>query len=131
MLQNTGISIRYANSLLTAFAQMEIEPPPDLVLLDLTLPPDGPEQTLGAVEAFRRFNPELKVVVVTGMAFENIRAIVEKAKVQAVLHKDASFSQRVLLEAVQKQLATAKNTKEVTAIAQRLSELLARPPAVC
>lgn len=129
MLREVGVDIRIADSVDSAIRQMQVLPMPDLILLDLNLPPHGPAQTLAALDVLRRFNPDLKCVVVTGMQLDSVKEIVERARVQYVMSKDAQFSQRKLLTAVQAALAGCKDTKELTALSLRLSEILSRTVA--
>ncbi len=97
-----------AASLEMAIARMGDIPPPDLVLLDLKLPPYDAEHTLSAVAALREFNPSLKVIAISGMTEAEIDAAIAStgAAVQAVVRKGDMESQSNLLAAVRGLLST-------------------------
>lgn len=107
MLHGLRADILFAASVQEAMQRMGTIPPPDLVLLDLKLPPYGPEHTLSAVNAFREFNPNLAVVAISGMTLDAILQVVASVgiPIEATLTKDDSLSQANLLEAVQRALA--------------------------
>lgn len=98
----------YAGTLEEAFTRMSEIPPPDLVLLDLKLPPYTEEHTLPAVRALREFNPDLKVLAVSGMLPDEIhRAIaIAGVDIQGVFCKGEFECQSRLLSSVRGLLAT-------------------------
>lgn len=103
MLAPMQADVRFAGSVIEAIEQMTKVPPPDLILLDLKLPPHQAEDTLQAIKLLREFNPQLSVVAVSGMKLDEILRLIETsgAMVQGVLSKDESFTQTRLLNAVQ------------------------------
>lgn len=103
MLTPMGAEIRLAGSVQEAVTQMSKIPPPDLILLDLKLPPFSAEHTLEAIKVLRQFNPNLSVIAVSGMGLDEILRIIEATgvTVQGALSKDDNFTQARLLKAVE------------------------------
>lgn len=103
MLSKLDAELRFAGSVAEAIAQMAKVPPPDLILLDLKLPPHGAEATLSAIGTLREFNPNLSVVAISGMRLDEILKVIEASGiiVEGALSKDESFTQGRLLKAVE------------------------------
>lgn len=102
MLAGLGDRIIFALTVEEALLKMEEIPPPDLVLLDLKIPPYSAPQTLAAVDAFRQFNPNLAVVAISGMRLDEILVAIKAAGVvvQAAITKEDATSQVKLLNTV-------------------------------
>jgi CheY-like chemotaxis protein len=125
-----GLASRFlfATTLKDAFLKMAEIPPPDLILLDLKLPPHGAAHTLSAVNALREYNPELKVVTVSGMTPEETDAAIKKAGVviQAAVSKCNMECQSSLLRVVQDLLKKSPGLEGSTAILETVSEVIAK-----
>ena len=115
-----------AASIEEAMIRMSTIPPPDLVLLDLKIPPYGAEHTLAAIKAFREYNPELKVIAISGMTVEEINSAIQTtgAAVQAVVHKGDMDSQANLLAAVQRLLDCSRGFKDSMKVLQTVTEAI-------
>jgi CheY-like chemotaxis protein len=126
VLEGTADRFLSAHSISEAIAKMANIPPPDLVLLDLKIPPHGAEHTLAAIQAFREYNPELKVIAVSGMTVEEINLAIKAsgAAVQAVIHKGDMDSQRNLLDAVQGLLSSSKGFKDSMKVLQTVTDAI-------
>jgi CheY-like chemotaxis protein len=114
VLEGTADKFLAAHSIAEAIEKMANIPPPDLVLLDLKIPPHSAEHTLAAIQAFREYNPDLKVIAVSGMTVEEINAAIRTtgAAVQAIVHKGDMDSQRNLLDAVQTLLSGSRGFRD-------------------
>lgn len=126
MLEGLGAKILIADSLTTAMQKMSEIPPPDLVLLDLRMPPNGPQDSLNAIRAFRLFNPDLIVIPISGMLMEEIAELVQKtgAEVQAIICKDDLLSQNRLLGVICPLLEKSKGVKDSFAIMEKMNTIL-------
>jgi len=126
VLEGQADTFLTANSLEQAMERMSTIPPPDLVLLDLKIPPHGPEHTLSAIKAFREYNQDLKVIAVSGMTADEINAAVRAsgATIQGVVRKGDMDSQAKLLEAVQGLLASSKGFKDSMRVLQTVTDAI-------
>ncbi len=128
MLAPLEANFRYAGSVAEAMAQMSKEPPPDLLLLDLKLPPHSAGDTLNAIQALRQFNPQLSVLAVSGMKLDEVLRVIEAsgAMVQGFLSKDENFTQTRLLKAVEVALVRKGkgNYKDTMAMLEKVSDAI-------
>ena len=122
----TKFNLLFSKSIEEALKRMAEIPPPDLVLLDLKIPPFTPEQSLLAVHAFREFNPNLAVVVISGMRLDEILKAIESAGVtiQGALSKDDSLSQTLLMDSVKAALVKGRNFKDSMETLEKVSEAI-------
>ncbi len=104
-----GIDLRVAKNVAEAIGQMQKIPPPDLVLLDLILPPYGPIQTMEAVDELRQFNPNLKIIAVSGMDRDAIMKVIKGFAVDGMVCKRDTMSQAGLLSAIQPMIEKAQS----------------------
>lgn len=117
-----------AHSLEDALNKMAEIPPPDLVLLDLKIPPHGAEHMLSAITALRQFNPDLKVIAVSGMSMEEINAAVRAtgAAVQGIVRKGDMDSQSKLLAAVQGLLSASRGFQDSQRVLETVHNAIAK-----
>lgn len=124
MLHGLNARILFSQTIEEAFAMMAEIPPPDLVLLDLKIPPYTASETLAAVNAFRQYNPHLAVIVISGMRLDEIMKAIEVAGIvaQGALTKDESLSQARLLEVVKPALTKRTNYRDTMDCLTRVSD---------
>ncbi len=96
-----------------AIAQMREVPPPDVLLLDLVLPPHAALDTVEAIQKLRQFNPDLTVIIISGMDERRLLETVANVHVEGVLHKGDKLTQSVLLQAMKVALAASPNSGEL------------------
>lgn len=126
MLGKIDARLLFAFSLEEALAQMGEIPPPDLVLLDLKVPPHGAPQMLAAVDHFRRYNDKLVVIAVSGMMLEEIMEAVRKSGiiVQGMVSKSEVISQNNLLDAVKSAMGSSRGFQDSLAILEGTSDAI-------
>jgi len=123
MLDGLRAQFIFARTIEEALVRMAEIPPPDLVLLDLKVPPFTADETLLAINAFRQFNSNLGVIAISGMKLEEIMRAIETAGVivQGAISKDDAISQSRLLGVVQSCLARSGNYRETMDVLERAS----------
>ncbi len=126
LLSGLSATILHALTIDGALKQMTEIPPPDLVLLDLKIPPWTPDQSLMAVHAFREFNPNLAVLAISGMRLDEILMAIETAGVviQGAITKDDSLSQARLLDSVKAAMIKGKNFKDTLATLETMHDAM-------
>lgn len=127
MLEGLDATILFADSIVSAIFQMGTIPPPDLILLDLRMPPNNEFDALEAVGAFRQFNPNLIVIPVTGMMKEEVIEAIAKvnANVCDPLFKGSEeFCQRNLLRVVEPLIAQSTGVKDSALILEKIHAIL-------
>lgn len=126
MLKSLNATILFAQTIEQALIQMETIPPPDVVLLDLKIPPFTAPQSLLAIHAFRVKNPNLAVIAVSGMRLDEILRAIEDAgvTVQGAISKDETMSQSRLLASVKAAMVTGKSFRDTIAILETTSEAI-------
>lgn len=126
MLQSLSATILFARTIEEALSKMDTIPPPDVVLLDLKVPPFTADQTLLAVHAFRAKNPNLAVIAVSGMRLEEILQAIEDAgvTVQGAMSKDDTMSQNRLLASVKAALVSGRGFRDTMAVLETTSDAI-------
>lgn len=126
MLASLKADILFANSIDDALPKMDNIPPPDVVLLDLKLPPFNAGQSLLAIHAFRAKNPNLAVIAVSGMRLEEILQAIEDAgvTVQGAMSKDDTMSQNRLLASVKAALVSGRGFRDTMAVLETTSDAI-------
>jgi len=114
-LRGLATEVRRASSIQEAIEQMGVLPPPDLVLLDLRLTTTDAVETVAATKALREFNPNLKIVAISGLEMSEIVRVVSGSGIEGILAKTDLDSQNKLLRAVQSAAASGVPTKTVLA----------------
>lgn len=124
MLSSLEARLVFAKTVEEALRRMEEIPPPDLVLLDLRIPPFTADETLLAVNAFRQFNPNLAVIAISGMRLDEIMVAIQAANVvvQAVITKDDAGSQTRLLNTVKEAMVTGRTFQDTMAVLENLNK---------
>lgn len=101
LLSSIGREFREATDVPEALEQMQREPCPDLLLLDLRLKGDWtPDRTIKAIPEFKRINPNCVVLVVTGNPDESLSALAEAAGADGYEQKISVTGQDALLIAI-------------------------------
>lgn len=116
--------ILQASSVEEAREQMKKIPPPDVLLLDLGLPPMNASETLSEVRALREHNPNLVIIAISGMAEEDLLKAVAGTMVNAAITKDDMLYQDNLLKLVKSILET--NKKSTGALLKDMGEIARR-----
>lgn len=124
MLAPLHAELLAARSVEEAISQMSRIPPPDLVLLDLKLPPYPAEHTLSAIATLRQFNPNLRVVAVSGMNEVDLKALVTGFQVDGFIAKDESLSQQRLLSVVLEQMDKSTGAKDTGELLERIGKIM-------
>lgn len=126
-IEPLGVDIRVARGVEEAISQMTFNPHPDLVLLDLVLPPHSARDTISAIKKLREFNPSLTVIIVSGMDKETILGLVKEVKevkIEGIIEKGNGFNQTSLLEAMQTAISNAPNLSDLyLSIGEKIQEL--------
>lgn len=110
LLQSLNAEIRTARNVEEALDQMRRLPPPDLVILDLNIPPLSAGNTAKVIVRFREINPSVAVVAVSGMEKEEMIKALAGVAVESVQNKRDIGSQVGLLKVVRETLDTKKRT---------------------
>jgi len=103
-LESLGVNIITASSIPAAIEHMHRIPPPDLVLLDLVVPPHSAKDTVAEIDTLRAFNPNLTIIVISGMGQDDIAKLVAHAKVEGVVSKQDAQTQVDLLRVMKSAL---------------------------
>lgn len=122
-LSTLGVNILTATSIAAAIDQMRRIPPPDLVLLDLVVPPHGARETVEEIATLRAFNPDLVIIAISGMEKDEIAKVVANARVEAMVSKHEAKTQVELLRIFKAALAKGTNSGELLL---RVSETIRR-----
>lgn len=118
-----GANILTASTIPAAIEQMRRIPPPDLVLLDLVVPPHSATETVEATATLRAFNPDLVIIAISGMEKDEIIKAVANARVEAMVTKHEALTQVELLRVFKAALDKGANSGELLA---RVSETIRR-----
>lgn len=126
MLKTLNATILFSRTIEDALLQMETIPPPDVVLLDLKVPPFSADQTLLAIHAFRAKNPNLAVIAVSGMRLDEILRAIEDSgvTVQGAISKDETMSQSRLLASVKAAMVSGKSFRDTMAILETTNDAI-------
>lgn len=85
--------------------QMAKIPAPDIIFLDLVVPPFKPMETLSRISRLRKFNPRALVVVLTGSMEDKIEQASFAAGADAFLHKNDMRKQSDILKTLKKAIS--------------------------
>lgn len=110
LLRELKAEIRVAGSVDAALEQMRKIPPPDLVMLDLNLPPLSAVNTAKAICRFRELNPSVAVVAVSGMEREEMVKALTGVVVDSIQSKRDIATQPGLLKVIRETLDAKKRT---------------------
>lgn len=121
-IEPLGVSVRVAYGVDEAIVQMSKEPHPDVVLLDLILPPHHAKQTLEAVDSLKKFNPELRVIIVSGLDKDTIIDLVRAIKVDGIVEKGNGFNQTNLLRAM---MGAMEGCKDLSGLLEKTGTIIA------
>lgn len=129
-----GYEIEIAHTLAAAIEAMRRIPPPDLLFLDLVLPDSrDAEVTLrDGVRLATNANPNVVIVVITGMNSERIADIAAEIGADGFNFKNQVASQRSLWQAVQAALVSRvssprKCAEDCLLLVEKLNGLLTAP----
>lgn len=92
-----GSEVEIVATLDAALAACQRSQPPDVVLLDLTLPPHGPEEVIAHIHKVEDRSP---VVIVTGHSREYIERITAGMDLQIVFKNDLVRDSGMLFKAI-------------------------------
>lgn len=110
LLQGLKAEIRVAANVEEALEQMRKLPPPDLVMLDLNLPPLTAVNTAKVIFRFREINPSVAVVAVSGMDKDEMIKALAGVFVDSIQSKQDIMTQTGLLQVIRETLDTKKRT---------------------
>lgn len=99
-VQSLATEIRVAYDIKTALALMRKEPNPELVLLDLRLPDSDQDETLSHVKDLRAINPEVVILVISGLHNRNLGKLSIDAGADAFREKLEITTQTNLFRAI-------------------------------
>lgn len=107
LLASLGKEFRLAHDMTTALREMQLEPFPDLILLDLRLPDSSSEETLASIPRFKAINPEAIVLVVTGNPNPALPVLAAQSGADGFRSKTSATTQAKLYEAVKDAFAAS------------------------
>lgn len=105
--------IRIAKDISDAFELAKKIPPPDLILLDLILPPkhSNPFETLKEIEVLKSINPQAVVIVLTGAVENKLEQIAQEMGADAFALKQNVSTQIAFLAVIKQALEDRTNSK--------------------
>lgn len=103
-----NVTVVHVTTLKEAFTILAQIPPPDLIILDLNLGPDSPaETTVRQIEKMKSFNPDVVVIVISGMLTPELIALAGLQGAHTIQSKVEMARQVDLWRAIEVSLAKA------------------------
>ncbi len=114
-----GDEVFVSHTIEDAGLQMLRIPPPDIIFLDLIVPPFTAEETLSKISTLRKPNPKALIIVLTGSMQEKIEQASFASGADAFLHKNDMRKQsdvwRALKAAIDRRVSAGEQIFEATA----------------
>jgi CheY-like chemotaxis protein len=100
LLRQLSAEIRISHSIQDALLEMQVIPIPNILLLDLVLPPYSAQDTLKEIETLRSYNKDLIVILVSGMEINSIIELIKNYDVDAFAEKHDVSCEANLLDLI-------------------------------